>query len=140
MAVKVTVTFEGLGEVLNRLTEIDEKAQKNVETITENFGKDTESFWKDITHQGKTGRLRDEEKVEPMGLTFVMTSPTYYYKFVDEGHKTPEGWHRHRRDGSTYFQQAKRRSVVKGQEMTKRTTDFIEQNLEKRYSKFLDNM
>jgi hypothetical protein len=54
---------------------------------------------------------------------------------VDEGHKTPEGWQR-----PWGFQVAKKRSFVKGREMTKKLTDWLRQNMPQYLSKFLDNV
>jgi hypothetical protein len=141
MAVKVTIQFEGVQEVMQRLTEIEEKAEKNVETITKQLAEDTEKAWKDATPYGKhsekrkTPHLRDEDKTVPSGLTFVLQNSVYYYKFVDEGHNTPKGWMT--KHG---FREAKKNSYVKGQEITKKATDFVEQHTVPYLSKFLDNV
>lgn len=140
MGAHITIQFEGIQEMMKRLSEIEEKAEHNLETEMKDLADDTKTAWKENTPKGKTGRLQDEEDVPSAGLEFTLQSPTRYYKFVDEGHDTPRGWRRRTKDGRQIYVEAKRRSHVKGREMTKKATDFVNNNLERRLSRFLDNV
>jgi hypothetical protein len=135
MSLKVNVALEGVQETISRLNQIEEKAEQNLVSIAGQISDDGESAWKDATPEGKTGRLRSEEKAVPAGLSVSYTSPTEYYKFVDEGHNTARGWQR-----PWGYQKAKKRSFVKGREMTKQLVEWLRQNMFRYLSKFLDNV
>ncbi len=133
MGVKVTITWDGLEQVISNLSDIGENAPKNLERQVVELAKDTKQAWRENTPRGKTGRLQDEEEVEPDGLSFTLNSTTKYYKFVDEGHQTPKGWNT--RHG---YRPAKKRSHVAAREITSKTVEFIEENIEEYLSKFLE--
>ncbi len=135
MGAKVVIVLEGLDEVVNRLDEIGKKAGENLQMITKDFGSEIEREWQEVTPRGKTGRLIGGDKAEAQGLSITLENDVYYYKFVDEGHKTPRGWHT--KHG---YRPAKHVSQVEGRLMTERVTKFIEGSIEDRYSKFLDNV
>lgn len=132
--VNVTISWQGIDEVIARLTDIEEKGQANLQTIVRDFAGETKDAWKEGTPRGKTGRLQDEEEAVAEGLSFTLESPTFYYKFVDDpGHWTPRGWRT--KHG---YRPAKRRSHVEGRGMTRKATDFVKDNIEERLSHFLD--
>ncbi len=135
MGAKVVIVLEGLDEVLNRLDEIGKKAGENLQMITKDFGEAIQEEWQEVTPRGKTGRLQGGDKADAHGLSITLENDVFYYKFLDEGHRTPAGWHT--KHG---YRPAKRRSQVEGRLMTERVTKFIEENIEDRYSKFLDNV
>lgn len=128
MGARIVVTFQGIEETIQRITEIEEKAQQNIITEMKQISDDGKTDWKENTPEGKTGRLRGDEDATPADLSITFTSPTYYYKFVDEGHRI-------RKRGGGY---AKRR--VKGRYMTKALVDWLRQNMTRYLSKFLDNV
>ena len=133
MGVRVTVTIDGVDEVIARLDEIGAKAQENLAGITKELASDTEAAWKEAT-PARTGRLRGEEHSVVSGLSFTLNSPTYYYGFRDTGHWTPRGWRT--KHG---YRPAKRRSHVEGAFMTDKAVEFVKENIEERLSHFLDN-
>jgi hypothetical protein len=133
MGIKVTITWDGLDTVISNLSDIEETAPKNLERQVESLASATEDNWKENTPKGKTGKLQGGDVAEPDGLSFTLRNAVKYYKFVDEGHQTPKGWHT--KHG---YRLAKRRSHVAGREITSKTVEFIEQNLEKYLSKFLE--
>jgi hypothetical protein len=135
MSFKVSISIEGVQETISRLNQIEEKAQQNLVSIAGQISDEGKTAWKEATPQGKTGRLRGEENAMHAGLSVSFTSPTKYYPFVDEGHNTPAGWRR-----PWGFQPAKKRSFVKGREMTKKLTEWLRQNMPQYLSKFLDNV
>ena len=132
MRVRVTVTIDGVDEVIARLNEIGTQAQANLQTITAQLASDTEAAWKQATPV-RSGKLRGEEYTAAEGLSFTLNSPTYYYKFLDRGHRTPAGWHTKRG-----WRPAKRRSYVEGRHMTDKAVEFVKENIEERLSHFLD--
>ena len=134
MGARVVITIDGLQTVLNNLSQIEEKAGQNLQTLTEDLAKDTERAWKEATPR-KTGLLQDSDRAEPGSLSFTLNNSVHYYKFVDEGHMTPRAWRT--RHG---YRTAKRRSRVAGREMTPRAIEFIRQNIRGYLSKFLDNV
>lgn len=134
MGARVTVVFEGLDTVLNRLTEIEEKIPQNLVKQTAALAKDTEEEWKEVTPR-KSGRLMEAEKVIPSGLSFTLNNNVYYYKFLDEGHLTPRGWRT--RHG---YRRAKRRTRVEARLMTERAMDFVTYNILKYLAKSFDNI
>lgn len=134
MGAKVIITIEGLDEVLNRLDEIGKKAGENVQQITQQFARDSEQFMQEVTPV-RTGRLRQGDKAEAQGLSFTLQNGEKYYPFVSDGHMTPAGWHTRRG-----YRPAKRRSHVAGKHITEQTVQYIEENIEDRYSRFLDNV
>lgn len=135
MPVSVRITFQGLEETIARLTEIEGKAGDNLVKQAAALAKDTESYWKQVTPRGKTGRLQEGDRVEPSGLSFRLNNVVRYYGWVDEGHNTPRGWRT--KHG---YRLAKRRSHVAGREMTPKTIEFIKQNMPLYLAKFLDNV
>lgn len=135
MGARIVVTFQGLEETIGRLDAIEEKAGQNLIKQTAKLADDGKTAWKEGTPEGKTGRLRGEEDAQAADLSITFTSPTYYYKFVDEGHDTPRGWRT--KHG---YRLAKRRSHVKGREMTQKLVDWLSQNTTRYLSKFLDNV
>lgn len=134
MPIKITVQWDGLQEALERLDEMEERAPENLQTHLHAFGEDVEQAWRDNTPR-RTGRLQGGDMVELDGLTLTLNNDVYYYKFLDEGHMTPRGWHT--RHG---YRPAKRRSHVEGREITAKTTEFIEENLADALSTFLDDL
>jgi hypothetical protein len=134
MGVRVVIEWSGLEQVISNLADIEEKAPQNLEHQMAELAHDTEEEWKQNTPR-RTGKLQDADVVEPDGLSFTMKNSVHYYPFVDEGHNTPRGWRT--KHG---YRPAKRRSHVEGREMTSKTIDFIEENLEDHLSKFLDNV
>lgn len=133
MGARVTITIDGVDEVIQNLTNIGDMGQENLVKLTAKLAKDTQSTWKENTPKGKTERLSGGDVVEPNGLTFEMLNSVYYYRWVDEGHDTPKGWRT--KHG---YRPAKRQSHVKGREMTPKTVDFIKGNITEYLSKFLD--
>jgi hypothetical protein len=134
MGARVVITFQGVEETINRLTQIEEKAGQNLITQTRELAKDTETAWKEATPR-RTGRLQDADSVESSGLSFTLKNGVYYYPFVSDGHMTPRGW-RTRRG----YRLAKRRSRVPGQHITEKAMQFVEQNIRPYLVKFLDNV
>jgi len=134
MGAKVIIEFQGLETVLSNLTKIEEKGQQNLVKQTASLARDTEAEWKEVTPR-KSGRLQDDERAVPSGLSFTLKNSVYYYKFLDEGHLTPRGWRT--RHG---YRRAKRRTRVEARLMTERTVEFIEQNIRGYLVKFLDNV
>lgn len=134
MGATVIIEIEGLDKVLGRLSEIEDKGQKNLETQMGELARATEQAWKQATPQ-RTGKLRGGDTTEAQGLSFTLKNAVHYYKFVDEGHMTPAGW-RTRRG----YRRAKRRSHVPGQHITDKAVQFIEQNIERYLAKFLDGV
>lgn len=131
---KVMVNWQGIDEVIGNLSNIEERAMTNLEDLTKELADDTQTAWKEATPKGKTGRLQGEEEAVSEGLSFSLESPTEYYPFVDEGHWTPFGWRTKRG-----YHLAKRRSFVKGREMTQAAVGFVEANINRYLSRFLDN-
>jgi hypothetical protein len=125
---RVIIQFQGIEETISRLNQIEEKAQQNLINEGKQISDDGKTAWKENTPEGKTGRLRGDEDATPADLSITFTSPTYYYKFVDEGHRV-------RKRGGGY---AKRR--VKGRYMTKALVKWLKQNVTRYLSKFLDNV
>lgn len=134
MGARVTIVWDGMETVLDNLTKIEEKGGENLIKLTADLSKDTEHAWKEATPR-RTGRLQDDERAQPAGLSFTLENSTYYYKFVDEGHMTPKSWRT--RHG---YRPAKRRSHVEGRLMTEKAVEFIESNIEEYLSKFLDGV
>ncbi len=134
MGARVTITWDGMEQVLSNLTKIEEKGQENLVKQTAELAKATEADWKDITPR-KSGRLQDADVSRPAGLSFTLENNVYYYKFLDEGHMTPRGWRT--RHG---YRPAKRRSHVEARLMTERAIGFIEDNIEEYLSRFLDGV
>lgn len=130
--VRVTVSIDGVEQVLSNLTTIGEKAEENLVKLTADLAHDTETEWKAVTHR-RSGRLQDADQTHPEGLMFTLNNATRYYDWVNDGHNTPRGWHT--KHG---YRPAKRRSHVAGQEMTQKGIEFIEQNIDPYLSKFLD--
>lgn len=141
MSFRVNIVMEGVQETISRLNQIEEKTQQNLVNIAGQISDDGKTAWKEATPYGrssakrKTPHMRDDENATPSGLSVSFTSPTYYYDWVDKGHKTPEGWQR-----PWGYQVAKKRSFVKGREMTKKLVDWLSQNMTQYLSKFLDNV
>ncbi|SRR6266516_894489 len=135
MGAQIRITLVGLQEVESRLTAIGEKAEQNLVKQTAKLADDGKAAWKQATPKGKTGRLQGEEDAQASGLSAIFKSPTRYYVWVDKGHETPRGWRT--RHG---YRLAKRRSHVKGQEMTEKLVDWLKQNIREYLSKFLDGV
>lgn len=134
MGARVIITFQGVEQVLGNLTQIEEKAGQNLQKQTNELAKATEQAWKEATPR-RTGRLQDADKAETAALSFTLRNATFYYPFVDEGHMTPRGWRT--KHG---YRLAKRRSRVKGREMTQKAVEFIRQNIREYLSKFLEGV
>lgn len=143
MGVRVTITWDGIEEAVSRLGTISERGQQNLVKLTKQLSDDGTTAWKEATPEGKTKQLRGGEKGEPAELSVTFSSPTYYYKFVDEGHYTPKGWRRlrkvHDREVMVYVK-AKHRSHVAGREMTPKLVDWLKTNTPEYLSKFLDGV
>ncbi len=131
--VRVTVSIDGVDEVIARLTSIDTNGQENLLALTKELASDTQSVWKQGTPR-RSGRLQDDERALVEGLSFTLNNSVYYYKFVDEGHWTPRGWRTKRG-----YRAAKRRSFVKGQELTAKPVEFVRANINSYLSRFLEN-
>jgi hypothetical protein len=134
MGARVTITWDGMETVLDNLTRIEGKGGENLVKLTEIFAKDTKQAWKEATPRRK-GRLQDEERAQPAGLSFTLESSTFYYPFVDPGHWTPKGWRTKRG-----YRPAKRRSHVEGKYMTDKAVEFVRQNIQEYFSRFLDGV
>ena len=134
MAIKVTITFQGLDEAITHFSQISGKAQENLQKQTEALAQGTLQAWKEATPI-RTGQLRGADATEVDGLSFTLLNATKYYDFVDRGHQTPAGWHTRRG-----YRPAKRRSHVAGREITTKAVQFIEDNIEEYLSKFLDGV
>lgn len=132
MGVRVLIEFQGLQTVLGNLDSIGEKAEKNLEAQVKQLAKDTEEAWIQATPR-RTGRLQGADKAKPAGLEFTLQNDVYYYKFVDEGHDTPRGWHT--KHG---YRLAKHRSHVEGRNITEKAIQFITANILDYLAKFLD--
>lgn len=132
MGVKVVIEWTGMDTVISNLSDIGEKAPKNLEKQVESLAGATEDVWREVTPH-RTGKLRDADIAEPDGLSFTMKNVTKYYIFVDAGHQTPRGWNT--RHG---YRAAKKRSHVEGREMTSQAIQFIKENLSEYLSKFLE--
>lgn len=133
MGVKVTIELEGLQTVLNNLESIEARAQGNLEKQTVQLTRDAQDAWRGATPV-RTGRLMGADRGIPGGLEVEFINNVKYYPFVDEGHMTPMGWHRHGR-----YIPAKRRSHVGGRFMTQALVEFLEGNIEEYLSKFIDS-
>lgn len=134
MGARVVIEWSGLQQAIARLEAIEEKAPQNLETQMKALAGDTEKVWKQNTPRRK-GRLQEGDKVEPDGLSFTLRNSVYYYRWVNDGHQTARGWRT--KHG---YRLAKRRSYVKGREMTSKTLQFVQQNIKSYLSKFLDNV
>ena len=132
MGARVTIEWIGLDEAVNRLGEIEVRAEENLVKQVAALARDTEQEWKQATPR-RTGRLQEADVAKPDGLSFTLNNDVYYYPFVDEGHWTPKGWRT--RHG---YRPAKRRSHVAGREMTSQAVEFIEGNITDYLSRFLD--
>lgn len=131
---RVTITIEGLEQVITSLTEIGAKSEQSLVKLTKKLSDDGRRAWKDVTPRGKTGRLQGEERAEPSGLSITFSSPTRYYGWVDAGHWTPRGWRTKRG-----FRLAKHRSHVAGREMTPKLVEWLTENTPEYLSKFLED-
>lgn len=132
--VRVTVTVDGVEQVLSNLTRIGEQSEQNLVKLTKNLADDGKAAWKEGTPR-RTGRLQGEETAEASGLSITYSSPTRYYDWVDAGHYTPRGWRT--KHG---YRPAKRRSHVAGREMTPKLIDWLTQNTPEYLSRFLDGV
>lgn len=132
MGARVTITIDGIDEVVQNLTNIGERSEENLVKLTAEFARDTETAWRQNTPR-RSGRTQGEEHVEPDGLTFSLLNSTYYYDWLNDGHWTPRGWRT--RHG---YRPAKRRSHVAGREMTQKTLEFVKGNILDYLSKFLN--
>jgi hypothetical protein len=134
MGTRAMITFDGLNTVLDRLTQIEEKAGENLQTQTEKLAADTERTWREATPR-RTGRLQEADQAKTARLSFTLNNATRYFDWVDTGHMTAKGWRT--RHGYRF---AKRRSHVEGRYMTEKAIQFIEQNIREYLSKFLDGV
>jgi hypothetical protein len=125
---RVVIQFQGIEETISRINQIEEKVQQNLITETKQISDDGKMAWKENTPEGKTKQLRGGEDATPAEMSITFTSPTYYYKFVDEGHRV-------RKRGGGY---AKRR--VEGRYMTKALMEWLKGNMTRYLSRFLDNV
>jgi hypothetical protein len=134
MGAKVTITWDGLEQVIGDLSAMEEKAPQNIEAQTKKLADATETVWQQNTPR-RTGKLQDADRAETAGMSFTLNNATRYFDWVNDGHETPKGWRTKRG-----YRLAKRRSHVAGKEMTEKATDFVEQNIEGYLSKFMDNL
>lgn len=134
MGARVIIQWQGLDAALSRLSEIEEKAPQSLERQVAALASATEQEWKQNTPR-RRGKLQEGDKTEPDGLSFTLNNAVSYYKFVDEDHTTARGWRT--KHG---YRLAKRRTRVKGKEMTTKTMDFVKQSIRGYLSKFLDNV
>lgn len=132
MGARVTITIDGVDEVIQNLTNIGERSEKNLVELAAELARDTEDAWKAATPR-RTGRLQEADVAKPDGLSFTLNNDVFYYKFLDTGHWTPRGWRT--RHG---FRPAKRRSHVEGRQMTEKAVQFVEENITDYLSRFLD--
>lgn len=130
----VRIVLEGLQEVLDNLTKVEEKAPENLEKQVAHLAKDTQEEWKQNTPR-RTGQTQDAEQTPVDGLKFTMNNCVKWYDWLNDGHMTPRGWHT--KHG---YRPAKRRSHVEGREMTQKALDYVERNATQTLSKFLDNV
>lgn len=131
---RVVITFEGLEQVISRLTEIEERAPASLQKQTEALADATQASWKQATPV-RTGRLQGADTVDVGDLSFTLVNATKYYRFLNEGHMTPMGWRTKRG-----YRPAKRRSRVAGRYMTEKAIQFVESNAFDYLSKFLDDI
>lgn len=134
---RVVINWQGIDEVIANLSTIEGQGVTNLHSLTKELATDTESAWKQATPVGRakkeaSERLQARDIAVPAELSFTLENSVYYYKFVDEGHKTPRGWHT--KQG---YRLAKHRSFVKGREMTKSALDFVRANIHGYLSRFL---
>jgi hypothetical protein len=134
MGARVTIQWDGLEQVISNLSSIEEKAPQNLQAQTKKLADATETAWKQAMPR-RTGRLQDADRAVPAELSFTLENSVDIYKFVDEGHNTPRGWRT--KHG---YRPAKRRSYVKGKQMTEKAVKFVEENITDYLSKFLDNL
>lgn len=134
MGARIVIQFQGIEETIQRITEIEEKAQQNLINEVKELGTDGVQAWREGSPRD-TGRMQSEEGAEVAGLSISFKSPTRYYDWVNDGHMTPAGWRTKRG-----FRRAKRRHRVAGQHMTQKVVDFVAQNATKYIGKFLDNV
>ena len=134
MGARVVIQWEGLEQTIAKLEQIEEKGQQNLKTLTKDLASDTEKIWKQATPR-RTGKLQGADQAVPAELSFTLNNDTRYYDWVDTGHWTPKGWRT--KHG---YRPAKRRSYVKGREMTEKAVQFIKDNITKYLSRFLDNV
>jgi hypothetical protein len=129
-------TIRVIVDAQQALESLDKASTKIPENLKRQLGKladDSKKAWQEGTPEGKTKRLRGGEEAEVTDLSINFINEVYYYKFVDDGHYTPRGWHT--KHG---YRPAKRRSFVEGREMTKKATEFIEGHADPYLSDILD--
>lgn len=132
-SVQVRIQIEGLGTVLSNLQRVEDRAVPNLERQARELAKAAEDAWKADTPV-RTGKLMNADRSVPDGLTILFVNGVRYYMWVDEGHMTPKGWHRHGK-----YIPAKRRSHVEGRFMTKHLLEFLQNNITTYLSKFIEN-
>jgi hypothetical protein len=130
--VRVTITFSGLTEAIERITKFRDSVPKNIEKQVELLSRDTKAVWSGATPR-RTGRLAAGNTAPATAMGFTLENGVFYYDFVDFGHQTPIGWHTKRG-----YRQAKRRSHVASREMTRSAVQFIEENIVVYLSKVFD--
>jgi hypothetical protein len=135
MGAKVTITWDGLEQMIGDLSAMEEKAPQNIEAQTKKLAEDTKQVLVQNTPKGKTGRLREGDETVPAGMSFTIQNSVFYFDFVSDGHKTARGWRTKRG-----YRKAKRQSYVEGKHITEKATDFVAQNIEGYLSKFMDNL
>jgi len=91
MSITVTITFDGLDEVIGNLGTIGEEWAQNVDEATAQLGVDALEVMKEETHI-RSGRLRSGDTLSGGAMAFELSNPVYYAPFVERGHMTPRGW------------------------------------------------
>lgn len=129
---RVTITWEGLNNAISHLENVSVSVQDKIERQTAQLARDGQNAWRNATPV-RTGRLMGGDRGIPGGLEIEFMNNVFYYKFLDEGHMTPAGWHT--KHG---YRPAKRRSHVAGKFMTEKLVEFLEGNVDEYLRQALD--
>lgn len=120
MAYRVTIEWQGLDNAISRFSRMGEQLTNNLENQAQALGKAGKDAWDAVTPV-RSGRMRSGNEGNAEGLTITFSNATYYYPFVDRGHRTPSYFHRHGR-----IVPAKRVSHVPGKLMTEKLVEFLQ--------------
>ncbi|MGA8765247.1 MAG: hypothetical protein WB562_20435 [Candidatus Sulfotelmatobacter sp.] len=132
MGYTVRIEWEGLDGAISRFSQMGEQLNNNLEQQTESLAKGGKNAWDTVTPV-RSGRLKGGNVGDAGGLTITFSNATYYYPFVDKGHRTPSYFHRHGR-----IVPAKRISHVAGRGMTEQLVEWLEGNVGNYLRKALD--
>lgn len=120
MTYKVTIEWEGLSGAISRFSQMGGQLNDNLENQTQALGRAGKEAWDSVTPV-RTGRLKGGNVADAGGLTITFSNATYYYEFLDKGHRTRSYYRRHGR-----IIPAKRISHVQGKFMTEKLVQFLE--------------